>query len=150
MIKLLRTNSHEPDFRDLVSLLDADLAVRDGDDHTYYAQFNKISMVDHTVVAYDGKTPIGCGALKSFSKNAMEIKRMFVQPDHRGKGVASKVLRELEEWAQEMGCEKCVLETGKMQPEALALYKKSGYRIIDNYGPYIGISNSVCFEKLLS
>ena len=74
---------------------------------------------------------------------------MYTPPESRGKGVASKVLTELETWAAEMSYEKCILETGKKQPEAIGLYKKNGYMLIPNYGQYAEVENSVCFEKLL-
>jgi len=77
----------------------------------------------------------------------MEVKRMYTLPESRGKGISSKVLGELEKWATELSCKKCILETGKKQPEAIGLYKKNGYEVIPNYGQYAGIENSVCFEK---
>jgi len=93
--------------------------------------------------------PVGCGAIKEFSTRAMEVKRMFILPDSRAKGFASLILAELENWALELGYEKCLLETGKMQPEAIALYGKNGYCKIPNYGQYAGVVNSLCFEKNL-
>ncbi len=150
MISLLRTNSDNPDFIQLVRLLDADLAQRDGKDHSFYAQFNSIAAIKHTVVAYDGDTPVSCGAIKEQSAGAMEVKRMFTLPDYRGKGIASLILKELERWAAEMNYDKCLLETGKRQPEAIALYQKNGYQLIPNYGQYAGVENSVCFEKELA
>ena len=149
MIKLVRTNSDNLDFQQLVRQLDAVLAELDGDDHSFYAQFNKIGAIKHAVVAYQGLIPVGCGAVKEFSTEAMEVKRMFTLPDHRNKGIAKEVLGELERWTRELGYSKCVLETGKRQPDAIALYKHQGYRLIPNYGQYIGMENSVCFEKEL-
>ncbi|HMV97445.1 MAG TPA: GNAT family N-acetyltransferase [Anaerolineales bacterium] len=149
MIKLIRTNSENTDFIELVRHLDADLAERDGSEHAFYAQFNKIAKIKHVVVAYEDGTPIGCGAIKEYETGTMEVKRMYTTPASRGKGIASRVLSELENWAAEMSCQKCVLETGIKQPEAIALYKKNGYQIIPNYGQYIGVDNSLCFEKLL-
>ena len=64
-------------------------------------------------------------------------------------GIASIVLTELEKWAREMGIKKCILETGKKQPEAISLYQKNGYAVIPNFGQYEDVENSVCFEKLL-
>ena len=72
---------------------------------------------------------------------------MFVNPDERGKGIAGKVLCELEAWAQELNFDQCVLETGFKQPEAIALYTRSGYQVIPNYGQYAGVENSVCMMK---
>lgn len=147
MDKLIRTNSDNHDFIELVKQLDKELAERDGTDHSFYSQFNKIDKIKYAVVAYENNKPIGCGAIKEFSSDAMEIKRMYTLPQYRGKGIAGKILNELEKWAVELSYKKCVLETGKRQPEAIALYKKNGYKIILNYGQYIGIENSICFEK---
>lgn len=149
MLSTKRTNSDNADFQELVKALDKDLALRDGADHSYYAQFNKIDLIRHTIVAYEQEIPVGCGAIKAYSADAMEVKRMYVPPDKRGKGIASTVLAALELWAKELGYKKCVLETGKRQPEAIELYKKRGYNTIPNYGQYVGIDNSVCFEKIL-
>jgi putative acetyltransferase len=147
MIKIIRTNSDNQDFIDLVKHLDADLAERDGGDHSFYAQFNKIDKIKYVVVAYENRKPIGCGAVKEYAPNTVEIKRMYTLPEGRGKGIATKVLTELEIWAIELFYEKCILETGKKQPEAIGLYKKNGYKLIPNYGQYAEIENSLCFEK---
>ncbi len=147
MIRITRTNSDNQDFIRLVRHLDADLATRDGEDHSFYAQFNKIDKIKYVVVAYENDQPVGCGAIKEYAPDTMEIKRMYTAPESRGKGIASKVLHELEAWASELSYEKCILETGKKQPEAIGLYKKNGYKIIPNYGQYAEIENSLCFEK---
>ena len=146
---IIRTDSNHRDFIELVKHLDADLAERDGTDHSFYAQFNTIDKIRYVIIAYENDKPTGCGALKEYSPNIMEIKRMYTSPDSRGKGIAGKVLGELEIWATELRCQRCILETGKKQPEAIALYQKNGYSIIPNYGQYQGIENSVCFEKEL-
>ena len=147
MIKIKRTDSSDQDFIQLVRHLDADLAERDGKEHSFYAQFNKIDKIKYVVVAYDNDLPVGCGAIKEYKPDTMEIKRMYTTPDRRGKGIASQVLRELETWASELSYTKCILETGKAQPEAIGLYEKNCYQIIPNYGQYAGIENSLCFEK---
>jgi putative acetyltransferase len=149
MIIFERTDSTHPDFVALVQLLDADLAIRDGADNAFYSQFNKIDKIKNAIVAFDGDRPVGCGAIKEFDSSTMEVKRMFTLPEYRGRGVASHVLNELEKWAGELGYSRCVLETGKRQPEAIALYHKEGYRVIENYGQYKGMENSVCFDKSL-
>lgn len=150
MVKLIRTNPENLDFIKLVELLDSDLATRDGKDHSFYNQFNSSSKLDYTIVLYQDEVPIGCGAIKTFDSTTMEVKRMYIPPSYRGKGYATKILEGLEFWAAELGNSKCILETGKRQPEAIALYKKNGYKIIPNYGQYHGIHNSVCFEKTVS
>ena len=149
MIKIIRTNSDDQDFIDLVKNLDAELAERDGNEHPFYAQFNKIDKIKFVVVAYENSKPMGCGAIKEYASNTMEIKRMYTSPESRGKGIATKVLTELEIWATELSYEKCILETGKKQPEAIGLYKKNGYKLIPNYGQYAEIENSLCFEKVV-
>jgi len=149
MIHLKRTDSGNPHFVELVRHLDAELAERDGIEHSYYAQFNTIENIKHVVVAYAYDTPVACGAIKKFEPDAMEVKRMYTLPESRGLGIAAKVLAELEEWAAELSSRRCVLETGKKQPEAIRLYQKGGYRTIENYGQYIGMDNSICFEKVL-
>jgi len=149
MIKITRTGPDNQDFIDLVKYLDADLAERDGNDHSFYAQFNKIDKIKYALVVYEDDKPIGCGAIKEYAQNTMEIKRMYTLPESRGKGIATKVLTELEIWATELSYEKCVLETGKKQPEAIGLYKKNGYKLIPNYGQYAEIENSLCFEKVV-
>jgi len=150
MITLKRTNSNDKNFQALVKELDLDLKNRDGEDHAFYAQFNKLIMIKHAVVAYEDGQPVGSGALKEHSPDVMEIKRMYVPLNKRGKGIASQILKELETWCKELNCKKCILETGKKQPEAIRLYEKSGYRIIPNFGQYGNVENSVCFEKYLT
>ena len=134
---------------ELVKELDSDLKIRDGEEHVFYAQFNKTDKINYVVVAYEEDIPVGCGALKEYSTDIMEVKRMLVRIDKRGKGIASRMLHELEIWSKELGYKKCVLETGKKQPEAIRLYEKNQYAIIPNYGQYKGVENSVCFEKEL-
>jgi len=150
MIKLVRTNSDDIDFINLVKLLDADLKIKDGEDHDFYNQFNSIDAIKHVVVLYLNNEAVGCGAIKKFDDCTTEIKRMYTLNESRGKGVASKILLELELWSKELLFDKCILETGKMQPDAISLYKKNNYTITPNYGQYKNVSNSVCFEKHLN
>ena len=147
MITLVRTASSHQDFQALVRLLDQELAIRDGADHTFYAQFNKIDQIRHVIVAYAENEPVGCGAFKPFADGAVEIKRMFVRPEQRGQRIAEQILAALETWAGEVGAVSCVLETGQKQPEAIRLYQRSGYERIPNYGQYAGLDNSICMQK---
>jgi len=144
-----RTDSDNPDFQNLVAMLDADLSVRDGDEHAFYAQFNKITAIRNAIVCYADDKAIGCGAFKKYDDNKAEIKRMFVLPEYRGHGIGLNILKELELWAAEMNYAECVLETGKKQPEAISLYQKAGYFIIPNYGQYLNVENSVCMMKTI-
>ena len=147
MNEIIRTDSSNPDFQKLVALLDADLKIRDGEEHSFYSQFNKIDNIRNVIVAYKGGEAIACGAFKPFSTETVEVKRMFVHPDHRGQGNALEILSELEKWAAELHYKICILETGKRQFEAIGLYGKCGYERIPNYGQYEHVENSVCMKK---
>jgi putative acetyltransferase len=149
-MKLKRCDNFNLDFQALVTQLDAELALRDGDDHAFYHQFNGINQLKNAVVAYDDKgRPVACGAFKKRSATQVEIKRMFTTNTARKKGRAKLVLSELERWAAELNYAVAVLETGKAQTEALSFYPKNGYSITSNFAPYVGIENSVCFIKEL-
>lgn len=147
MNTLTRTDSDNQDFIALVRLLDAELAELDGEEHAFYAQLNKTHNLKHVIVAYENDKPIACGALREYSPTIMEVKRMYTLPENRGKGIATKILADLEKWASELTYQKCILETGKRQPDAIRLYEKNGYRLIPSYGKYVNMENSVCFEK---
>ncbi|WP_333696174.1 GNAT family N-acetyltransferase [Flavobacterium sp.] len=149
MSTIIKTNSENKAFQQLVIELDKELAIRDGDEHAFYDQFNKITTIKHVIVVFEKEIAVGCGALKEYDANTMEIKRMYVPIHKRGQGIASMVLQELERWAKELGYSKCILETGVNQPEAIGLYKKNRYTIIPNYAQYAEMENSVCFEKVL-
>src|SRR4051812_16299145 len=133
-LRLERTNSENPDFIILIKELDKYLAEKDGKDHAFYAQYNKTDLIKHVVVAYENNIAAGCGAIKEFSKGVTEVKRMFTLPAYRGKGIARKILTELESWAADLSYNKCILETGKKQTEAISLYNNCGYTVIENYG----------------
>lgn len=148
-MNIKRADSSNTDFQKLVKLLDADLAIRNGDDHEFYDQFNKIDKIKNCIVIYIDDIPAACGAFKEFSDNTVEIKRMYTSPDFRKRGLATTIVKELETWAKELGYQKAVLESSLQQNEALSVYEKSGYQRIPNYGQYIGIDRSVCYEKVL-
>lgn len=149
MTTIKRTNANDDHFIQFVKALDMDLAIKDGDDHAFYNQYNTLDAIKNVIVAYENGIAVGCGALKEYNTVTVEIKRMYVPPQHRNKGVATTVLKALEEWATELGYAKTILETGKRQPDAIGLYKKNRYLIIPNYGQYATVENSVCFEKAL-
>ncbi|MEZ7500340.1 GNAT family N-acetyltransferase [Flavobacterium sp. Arc3] len=150
MIQIIRTTPDNPDFIKLIALLDKDIQLRDGEDHSFYDQFNKTDSIKNAVVAYEDDKALGCGAFKVYEGSTAEVKRIFVIPESRGKNIASNVLAELESWAKELSFSSCILETGKKYPEAIALYKKNGYSITTNYGQYKDIDDSVCFSKSIS
>ena len=149
-IVLKRTSNTEPDFKNLISKLDKYLSVVNGDADAFYAPNNVLDPLDTAVIAYYNDKPVGCGCFKKFDEQSVEIKRMYVEPELRGRGIASTLLNELEKWAKENGFKYTVLETGLKLDDANALYRKQGYKIIENYGQYAGIKSSVCMKKTLA
>ena len=149
MIRLVRTTSDNPSFHGLIAELDKDLAARNGDANDFFVQHNKIDYIKNVVVAYEDSEAIGCGAMKNYVDDIVEIKRMYVRKEHRGRKISVLILNELETWASDLGYEKCILETGEQMTEALGLYRKLGYVEIPRYGPYVDVETSICFEKLI-
>lgn len=147
MPNLIRTTSDNKDFINLVKDLDAYLKITDGDEHEFYNQFNSVESLRHVVVLYANEKAVGCGAFKKFDDNSVEIKRMYVNPNTREKGLGKQILNGLENWAKELGFSSCILETGKRQIEAVKFYKKCDYMTIPKYGQYKDMDNSVCFKK---
>lgn len=149
MVELKRCNSKDDDFISLIKELDEDLRVRNGSKQDFYDKHNLLPDIDTVLVLKEGEKAVACGCFKAYDDDSVEVKRMFVRKDSRGKGYSKKILKNLEIWASELGFKKAVLETGKNQLEALGLYEKCNYKRIENYGPYIGKEYSVCFEKYL-
>ena len=147
MITLKRTDSSNPDFVELVALLDAELKIRDGEDNAFYAQYNGISDLKQVVVAYKDGHAVSCGAIKAYDEESMEVKRMYTREETRRQGIAHQVLAELEKWTSELGYKSCILETGLRNPEAIKLYESNNYKVIPNFGQYQGVANSCCFLK---
>lgn len=146
-MRLQRTTNTDDDFRRMTMALDAELRFRYGAAQDAYDGHNAIEPVRTALVGYVGGEPVACGCFRAVGEGCVEMKRMFVAPAHRGRGLGGAVLRALEEWAAELGYARAVLETGKGQPEAIGLYCKMGYARTENYGPYAGLENSVCMAR---
>ena len=101
------------------------------------------------LVARSAGRPVACGASRRLGDGSIEIKRMYVRPSHRNRGVARRLLGELEALARAAGARRLVLETGVRQPEAIALYRSEGFSPIEPFGEYVGDESSRCFEKRL-
>jgi GNAT superfamily N-acetyltransferase len=147
ILKVVKTTSENPDFIALITALDKSLWESYPELKSNYWGNNIIELNPNVVVIYLGEKPVACGCFKKYDKNTMEIKRMFVSPEARGLGLAKKILQELELWAKELGFLFSVLETLYKQKEAISLYQKVGYAIVDNYEPYVGLENSICMKK---
>jgi len=150
MLTLKRTDSSDADFLKLVVKLDKELWEIYGDVQAQYAPHNKLIETFPAVVAYENDFPIACGCFKKINDITVEVKRMFTLNEHRGKGIAYKILSGLEQLAKEQGFTSVILETGDKQLAAIVLYKKSGYKVTENYEPYIGMPASICMKKDVS
>ncbi len=148
-MKLIRTNSSNSDFRELCRQLDGELSARYGTAQSAYDKHNAIEDNQTVIVGYLDGIPVASGCFKTFDGDSIEIKRMFVKTEYRRMGFSTNLLSALESWAKELGFSMARLETGKGQPEAIGFYKKQGYTITGNYGPYIGVDNSLCMEKII-
>ena len=146
-MQLIRTNSENQDFKKLSALFDDYLVDIDGEEKDFFAFYNNVQL-DTVLVVYENSDVVGCGAFKKFDENTAEIKRMFVHPNHRNKGIASYILNELELWANELSFSSFILETSPKLTSAIILYEKKGYKLISNYGQYIGEKNSICMKKV--
>ena len=148
MLKLVRTDSTNPDFQGLIQKLDAELHARYGLQQEDYDRLNALDRAK-ALIGYINEMPVACGCFKLHAGQTAELKRMFVDRDHRQKGYSTLVLKNLEAWCTALGINTMILETGVRQPEAIGLYRKCGYTIIANFGPYADNDNSVCMRKTL-
>jgi putative acetyltransferase len=101
------------------------------------------------LVARDGGRAVGCGAIRLLDQMSAEVKRMYVEPEVRGKGVGRAVMTALESAARRLGVQRLVLETGVHQDAAIALYERAGFTRIDCWGEYTSSPSSICYEKNL-
>ena len=147
-MKIIRTDYLNPAFQELVAELNTDLANRDGKNHPL-SQFNEIIHLKHVVVVYLKNKAVGCGAITKYDLVATEIKRMYVTPAHRGHQLGENILSELENWTKELGLSKCILFMGVHQPEAMKLYLRNNFSVIENYGKLKDIPDSICLAKTL-
>lgn len=139
-----------PDLHELIRRLDRDLLDRYPAEHIFGIDFTDPAVKNvHFAVAYLGGEPVGCGAIRPLTGRAAELKRFFVDPAFRRRGIASSLLAHLERHAAREGFAAIRLETGARQPESIALYEKFGYRQIPCFGEYADCEASVCYEKKL-
>ncbi len=144
-----RTNSKDEDFQQLVLQLDNELWNELKEDQATYDQYNKVPDLDTVIVIYGGNRPAAIGCFKKYNKDTVEIKRMFVEKQSRGKGFSKLILNELEKWAKELEYRYSILETSVHFKTAQNLYINAGYRVIENYDQYKGLDESICMKKEL-
>jgi putative acetyltransferase len=134
-----RTNSNDEGFQLLISHLDHELWNELKEDQSTYDQYNKVPDLPTVVLLFINERPIACGCFKKYNNDTVEIKRMFVEKDFRGKGISKMILDELEKWAKESRFQFAILETSIHFKAARSLYTNAGYTIIDNYAQYEGL-----------
>lgn len=114
-----------------------------------FIPYNVSSAVDDVLLVYLGERAVGCAGLKKYSGTDAEIKRVWVEPDCRGRHIATRMMALVEEKAAALGYRRVILQTRPVMEGAVALYRKTGYELIDNYPPYDRLKGAICFAKEL-
>jgi GNAT superfamily N-acetyltransferase len=133
----------------LIHALCSEIGARYGTPRSRFSPDEALAARTAFVVARLGGQPIGCGALRRIDEATAEVKRVYVAPNGRRRGIARRILHALEQLAAGFNYRAIRLGTGIEQPEAIGLYESSGYHRIAAYGHYIGDPLSVCFEKYI-
>jgi len=149
-IKIVKTTSENSDFISLIKIFDAFLWGRYPELKKDYWGNNLIEFNANVILVYLDEKPVASGCFKKYNENTVELKRMFVSPEARGLGLAQLVIKELEKEAIDQGFEVMILETLYKQKEAISLYQKTGFEIVENYEPYVGLLNSICMSKSIN
>lgn len=140
------------DAQRLIAALDAHLASRYPPEQRFGPNLKPQQLASglgtFLVARTDGRA-VGCGAVRLLDPTTVEVKRMYVEPEQRGRGVAKEILQHLEAAGRELGAERAVLETGVLQDEAIGLYRRAGYVQVECWGEYTTSPTSVCFEKMI-
>ncbi|MEO7982743.1 MAG: GNAT family N-acetyltransferase [Bacteroidota bacterium] len=148
-VTIKRTNSTDEGFQRLIGALDHELWNELQEDQAKYDQYNKVPDLNTVLVLYVNEIPTASGCIKKYDESTVEVKRMFVEKEHRGKGLSLMILDELEKWALELGFQYAILETSIHFIPARGLYTNAGYKVIPNYDQYAGLEDSVCMKKAL-
>ena len=145
----VRTDGKNEDFIENCRLLDMDLDRRVGNQlkREKYAKFNQLDEIREAIVVYDNGKPVGGGAIRRYDDENVELKRVFVHNEYQGQGIGSRLVSLLIEWAAQLGYRRMILETGELLAESCAVYKKLGFAVIPNYGPYADMPESLCMAK---
>lgn len=147
----VRTDGKNEDFIENCRLLDMDLDRRVGKQikREKYEKFNQLDEIRETIVVYDHGRAVGGGAIRRYDDENVELKRVFVHNEYQGQGIGSTLVSLLIEWAAELGYRRMILETGELLAESCAVYKKLGFAVIPNYGPYADMPESLCMAKTI-
>lgn len=149
MLEYKRTNGKNKDFIENCRRLDADLDQRIGKEiqRSKYEKYNQLDKINEAIVVYENNVLVGAGSIRYYDEINVELKRIYISPAFRGQGLGTKLVSLLIEWANELGYQRVLLETGEKLTESVALYKKLGFERIPNYGPYESMPESLCMAK---
>lgn len=144
-----RTNGANADFIENCRLLDMDLDRRVGKKikRDKYRKYNQLDEIREAIVVYEDNKAIGGGAIRRYDDENVELKRVFVHTEYQGRGIGCRLVSSLIEWAMELGYRRMILETGELLAESCAVYRKLGFEVIPNYGPYVDMPESLCMAK---
>lgn len=139
------------DFEELVAKLNAFFDEQWGEIAANYQEHHNLTKMKQAIVAYVDGQPVGCGCWKLLEEDSEigEIKRMYINENSRGLGIAAKLLEKLEESIAVEGYHEVVLETGADMVGTIKFYEKQGYHLIPNYGEFVNDEVCVCMKKEL-
>ena len=151
-MNILFTDGKNTDFAALCKELDDHLNELVGGEkqRRQYVQYNTLEAIQDAVLIYMDDKPVACGGFKHYSEKTAEVKRVFVKNSYRGQGLSKKLMAALEQRAGQKGYTSLILETGAILTAAMGLYTGIGYQIIENYGQYRGMKDSICMQKTLA
>ncbi len=150
-MEIVYTDGNHRDFIELCRLLNENLDEIVGKEkqRNQYAQYNTLEKINDVILIYKDNTAVGCASFKSYEEGIAEVKRVFVRKEYRGQGLSKQLMSCLEDRAKSKGFHTLILETGAALVEAIGLYRKIGYQIIENYGQYKGMKESICMQKTI-
>ncbi len=149
LIEFKRTDGKNKDFIENCRLLDMDLDRRVGKKikREKYEKYNQLDEIQEAIVVYNDNKAVGGGAIRRYNNEDIELKRVFVHTKYQGQGIGTKLVSLLIEWAAELGYKRIILETGELLEESCYVYKKLGFKVIPNYGPYVDMPESLCMAR---
>lgn len=148
-ITIRQVPCNHPDFLQLCRELDLFLNKAIGGEHKRekYKKYNHTDTMDYVIIAYDGQHAVGCAALRKYSETEIEVKRVFVQESYRCQHIGGQMLAHLITYAQNTRYQKMLLETGAFLEASVCLYKRYGFKRIENYGDYKNMPESLCMGR---
>ena len=150
-MNFIYTDGSNSDFIELCHSLDCYLNEITGgeENRSQYIQYNALDDINDVILVYKNGEPVGCAGFKYYDNETAEVKRVFVKMEYRGNGISKQLMELLENRAREKGFDKLILESGEPLVEAMGLYYSIGYKIIENYGQYENMPESICMGKIL-